>query len=208
MAQTLLELKNVSLGRPDRPLLQDISLHIEDAGLTGIYLPDGDARWSLFQVMTGLTRPTAGEVNLHCGRVGFVPERFFLYADLTVEENVRFVASAFSVPERQIDGRMEGLLSFCHLQDQAKRRAAALSFTGKMFLQLAAFLSVDPDLIILDEATREMPSRERERFWQVLAESCAAEAHPVRAIAFLSHNRDEVGRCHRQIDLGNRKGEF
>ncbi|ABZ83686.1 abc transporter, putative [Heliomicrobium modesticaldum Ice1] len=208
MAMTMLELKNVAIGRPNRPLLQDISFTIESDGLTGIYLPDGDIRWSLFQVMTGLARPLSGEVRLHCRRVGFVPERFFLYGDLTVEENIRFVAGAFSISDQEIEGRISDLLTFCHLEAVRRTRAAALSFTEKMFLQLAAFLSVDPELIILDEATREMPSYDRARFWQVLAESCASQVHPVRSIVFLSHNRDEVGRCHRQIDLGKAKGEL
>ncbi|MZP29692.1 ATP-binding cassette domain-containing protein [Heliobacterium undosum] len=214
MAQTLLELKKVSLGRPgslsrsSRPILEDVFLTIEGDGMTGIYLPDGDVRWSLFQVMTGLSRPLSGEVILHCRRVGFVPERFFLYTDLTVEENIRFVAGAFSVPDPEIDARMDDLLAFCQLEPFRRRRAGVLSFTEKMFLQLAAFLSVDPELIILDEATREMPSRDRERFWQLLAKSCASQDHPVQAVAFLSHNRDEVGRCHRQVDLGKGKGGF
>ncbi|MTV50612.1 ATP-binding cassette domain-containing protein [Heliobacillus mobilis] len=207
MNKTVLEFKKVTIGHPNIPVLRDISLEIKAGSLTGIYLPDGDARWMFFQVAAGLMLPLSGEVLSLVQPIGLVPERFFLYPDLTVEENIQLVAELYTVPEALRAERIDRSIEACYLSEYRKQRAGLLSFTEKMFLQLAASLVTESELILLDEATREMASKDKERFWKVIEGEHAAEGAFLKGIIFLSHNKEEICRCTTQIDLGKRLKE-
>ena len=151
-------------------------------------------------MLCGLVRRAAGD---HCraGRVearhgvrtkfGYVAQRFSLYRDLTVEENIRFFAGACRVPRRGNDGRITRLLAVT--DSKGKRSAPAGSFSGGMrqLLALACALVHEPPLLFLDEPTSGLDPVHRQQMWNLLYDL----SHRGITIFVTTHYMDEAERC-------------
>ena len=160
--------------------LSGVSFSVEAGEMFGLIGPDGAGKTTLIRIITSLIDADAGEASVLGFSVkrepervreiiGYMPQHFSLYQDLTVAENLRFFADLFGVPADERKRRTEELLAFSRLGDFVKRRAGALSGGMKQKLALSCALIHTPRALILDEPTTGVDPVSRRDFWEMLA---------------------------------------
>jgi len=182
--------------------LENVSFEVKSGELFGFIGPDGAGKTTLFRILTTLLRPDSGSASV-LGldvirdfwairtRVGYMPGRFSLYADLSVEENLRFFASVFGTTvERGAD-----LIApiYEQIAPFADRRAGALSGGMKQKLALCCALVHPPELLLLDEPTTGVDAVSRREFWDLLESLRANGLTIVASTPYM----DEASRCER-----------
>lgn len=155
-----------SFGR--RPALDGIDLAIARGEMFALIGPDGAGKTTFFRIVAGLLAPTSGRAVRDDVPFGLVPQRFSLYEDLTVDENLDLRARLYSVPPAEGQARAKDLLSRVGLDRFGARLAGALSGGMKQKLALVAALLTRPALLLLDEPTTGVDPVSRREFWQVL----------------------------------------
>lgn len=159
----------------------DVSLEVERGEVFGLIGPDGAGKTTLFRMLCAILEPTAGtarvagaDIRTEPERVktaiGYVPQAFALWADLTVAENLRFIAETYGLSRATIGERMERLLAFSRLGPFTGRQAEHLSGGMRQKLALAAALIHEPEVLLLDEPTTGVDPVSRREFWQILYE--------------------------------------
>lgn len=190
--------------------LDNVSLSVERGEMFGLIGPDGAGKSTLYRILGTLSRPDAGTARL-CGldtvadcrklrtMIGYMPERFSLYSDLTVAENLRFFASLFGVSP---DANRDLIASvFRQLERFPDRKAGALSGGMKQKLALSCALIHRPEILLLDEPTTGVDAVSRSEFWDMLA---GLRDKGITILVSTSY-MDEATRCHRvaMIDRGH-----
>lgn len=157
--------------------LKGVSLTVPSGELFGIIGPDGAGKTSLFRILTTLLLSDSGTASV-CGldvvrdykeirrRVGYMPGRFSLYQDLTVEENLNFFATVFHTTIEENYGLVKDI--YQQIEPFKKRRAGALSGGMKQKLALSCALIHKPDVLFLDEPTTGVDPVSRKEFWEML----------------------------------------
>ena len=159
--------------------VRGISFAVEQGELFGIIGPDGAGKTTLLRALCTLLLPDDGEILINGMNtrqhvadirqiIGYMPQRFSLYQDLTVEQNLNFFADLFQVPEDERRARLEQLYRFSRLGPFKKRAAGALSGGMKQKLALSCALIHTPDILILDEPTFGVDPVSRQEFWDIL----------------------------------------
>jgi len=159
--------------------VNDVSLVVEEGELFGLIGPDGAGKTTLMRTVATLLIPSSGTVyvqdmdvvhNITAIRriLGYMPQRFSLYQDLSVEQNLQFFADLFQVPDSERKQRLAQLYSFSRLEAFKSRAAGALSGGMKQKLALSCALIHRPDILILDEPTFGVDPLSRQEFWQIL----------------------------------------
>jgi ABC-2 type transport system ATP-binding protein len=151
-----------------RPALRGIDLAIARGEMFALIGPDGAGKTTFFRIVAGLLAPTSGRAVRDDVSFGMVPQRFSLYEDLTVDENLDLRARLYSVPPTEGQARARDLLSRVGLDRFGARLAGALSGGMKQKLALVAALLTRPALLLLDEPTTGVDPVSRREFWQVL----------------------------------------
>jgi ABC-2 type transport system ATP-binding protein len=151
-----------------RPALRGIDLDIARGEMFALIGPDGAGKTTFFRIVAGLLEPTSGRLIRDDVPFGLVPQRFSLYEDLTVDENLALRASLYSVPAAEAGARARDLLARVGLDRFGARLAGALSGGMKQKLALVAALLTRPALLLLDEPTTGVDPVSRREFWQVL----------------------------------------
>ncbi len=198
-----LQLSNLTKRFGDLTAVDRLTLAIPRGELFGLVGSDGAGKTTTLRLLTGVLDPTDGEATvLGCpcrdlepvhSRIGYMSQRFGLYPDLTVLENIRFHADIFDVPKASWTERAERLLAMSGLTPFVKRRAGALSGGMKQKLGLCCALIHTPEVLFLDEPTNGVDPVSRRDFWRILDTLLAEGVTIVVATAYL----DEAGRCHR-----------
>lgn len=184
------------------PAIADASFSVAPGELFGLVGPDGAGKTTLFRILTTLLVPDAGTATVLGGdvvhdlwdiraRVGYMPGRFSLYPDLTVEENLRFFASVFGTSLEA--GRQLIAPIYDQIAPFADRRAAALSGGMKQKLALSCALVHRPELLFLDEPTTGVDAVSRREFWDLLGTLRASGLTIVVSTPYM----DEATRCDR-----------
>jgi ABC-type multidrug transport system ATPase subunit len=157
--------------------LKDVSLNIEPGELFGLTGPDGAGKTSLFRILATLLLPDSGTATV-CGldlvgsfreirrRVGYMPGRFSLYQDLSVEENLHFFATVFGTTPKENYALIRDI--YARLEPFRRRRAGQLSGGMKQKLALCCALIHRPDVLFLDEPTTGVDPVSRMEFWEIL----------------------------------------
>ena len=149
--------------------LRDVSLTIETGEMFALIGPDGAGKTTFFRIVTDLLRPTSGELRKEGHQdFGFVPQRFALYPDLSIDENLALRARLFGLDGRTARRRGHELLERVGLGRFGARLAGNLSGGMKQKLALCAALLTKPDLLLLDEPTTGVDPMSRREFWAML----------------------------------------
>ena len=147
--------------------------------MVGLVGPDGAGKTTAIRLMVGALEPTSGvirvagyelpaQVEKAREHLGYLAQRFSLYGDLTVRENLEFFGEVFEIPEAERKQRSQDLLRFAGLEEFANRPAAALSGGMQKKLGLATALVHRPKVLLLDEPTGGVDPVARQEFWQLL----------------------------------------
>ncbi|MBC8018374.1 MAG: ABC transporter ATP-binding protein, partial [Verrucomicrobia bacterium] len=158
-----------------------LSLDIPAGELFGLIGSDGAGKTTTLRMLAGILDPSAGELTVLGqrfpaaaeqvkGEIGYMSQRFGLYPDLTVAENIAFYADIFGVTGRERRERTERLLAFSGLADFTARQAGRLSGGMKQKLGLCCALIHKPRLLLLDEPTNGVDPVSRRDFWRILRE--------------------------------------
>ena len=188
-----------------RIAVQDLTLSIQAGEIYGLVGPDGAGKTTTLRLFAGALRPTAGAAFIaghdmarqpERGRqvLGYLPQRFSLYQELTVLENLRFFAEVRGIPRRDWLARSMEILRFVDLEPFIHRQAGHLSGGMKQKLGLAVALVHRPRVLLLAEPTTGVDPVTRQDFWQLILR--LAEQENI-AVLVTTPYMDEASRCHR-----------
>lgn len=153
-----------------------VSLEVAPGEIFGLVGPDGAGKTTVIRLLTGILAPTSGSLSVLGAanpeaikhRLGYVPQKFSLYGDLTVMENIRVLGALYGQAPAQIDATAAAVLGFTKLLPFADRLADNLSGGMKQKLALAAGLMHRPEIYFLDEPTTGVDPVSRREFWRML----------------------------------------
>ncbi len=180
----------------DAVAVDGITLSVAPGEIFGLVGPDGAGKTTLMRLLAGILGPTGGDawvaghsVRTEAGEIhreiGYMSQRFGLYPDLSVHENIRFYADLYGVPARTRQERVERLLAFAGLTAFKRRLAGNLSGGMKQKLGLACALVHTPKLLLLDEPTNGVDPVSRRDFWRILHGLLAANVTVFMSTAYL-----------------------
>jgi ABC-2 type transport system ATP-binding protein len=169
-------MEHVTLRYGDLAAVQDVTLRVPAGTILGVIGPSGSGKTSLIRMLTGTLPPTAGELEVlgehprkfrrqTREKLGYMPQHFVLYDELTASENLSFVASLFGLMWPKRGRRVKRLLMLLELWDARKRRARQLSGGMQRRLELACALVHDPVLLFVDEPTAGLDPMLRQKIW-------------------------------------------
>lgn len=181
-----------------------IDLQVPRGQVYGFLGPNGSGKSTTIRMLCGLLLPSAGDIEvlgLHIPqqaellkrRIGYMTQRFSLYEDLSVTENLEFLASVYGLPRAQARARIAVLLQRYRLDELQRRLAGTLSGGQKQRLALAGAVLHEPELLFLDEPTSAVDPQSRRDFWEALFALTEAGT----TILVSTHYMDEAERCHR-----------
>lgn len=215
MAQSfLIELKDVVRREKgaDESVLKGISARVPQGALVALVGADGAGKTTLMRVMAGLLKPQAGSVRIfddevyadrasmaraqsHCG---YMPQKFGLYGDLSVDENMALFADLFSIEGKERRARFDKLLGMTNLTAFTDRPAGKLSGGMKQKLGLASVLLNAPDILLLDEPSVGVDPLSRRELWAILDEAVKTDG---MTVVVATTYMDEAALCDRVLIL-------
>jgi ABC-type multidrug transport system ATPase subunit len=190
MTAPVLEIQSVSKTYRTKAVLRDLSLQLFPGEIYGLFGSNGSGKSTLLRIAAGALRPTAGSVRVR-GTTGYVAQKFSLYPDLTVEENLAFFARCYDVTAAEARARVDRTVDRVGLSPYRTHRADELSHGWRQRLSLAAALTHSPALLLLDEATAGLDPGARASLWRLLSDFAAGGG----AILLATHFADEGERC-------------
>ncbi|MBL8307125.1 MAG: ABC transporter ATP-binding protein [Rubrivivax sp.] len=185
-----------------RRVVDNVAIQVRRGEICGFLGPNGSGKTTTIRMLCGLLEPDAGEgqclghdlrtdARRIKRRVGYMTQRFGLYEDLSLQENLDFVARAYGMPRRR--AVVQATLERLGLVERRKQLAGSLSGGWKQRLALAACMLHEPELLLLDEPTAGVDPKARRDFWQQI-HLLAAEG---LTVLVSTHYMDEAERCHR-----------
>lgn len=197
-----IEVNNISKHYGKVKALQNVSFSVEEGEIFGLIGPDGAGKTSMYRILCSLLLPNEGSASV-CGydvvngmkevrkRVGYMPGRFSLYQDLTVEENLKFFATLFNTTVEENYDSIKAIYS--QIERFKNRRAGALSGGMKQKLALCCALVHKPQVLFLDEPTTGVDPVSRKEFWEILAHLKERNITIIASTPYI----DEVQKCER-----------
>lgn len=216
MTEIVIETRGLTKYFGDYCAVNNLDLSIRRGAIYGFLGPNGCGKSTTMRLLTGLLTPCAGEVRVLGNelpqqaealrrKIGYMTQKFSLYDNLSVMENLQFVAQIYGLTKRQSQQRIAQLLALYHLEDKQKVRAGALSGGQKQRLALAAATLHEPPLLLLDEPTSAVDPENRREFWERLFDLSDAGT----TILVSTHYMDEAERCHGLaiLELGQKRAD-
>jgi ABC-2 type transport system ATP-binding protein len=181
-----------------------VDLSVPKAHVYGFLGPNGSGKTTTIRMLCGLMTPSEGEIEV-LGlklpkqaeelrrRIGYMTQKFSLFDDLTVRENLEFLAAVQDIPRAKANARIDELVDRYHFADRQQQLAGTMSGGQKQRLALAGAVIHGPELLFLDEPTSAVDPESRRDFWEKLFEL----ADQGTTILVSTHYMDEAERCHR-----------
>jgi ABC-2 type transport system ATP-binding protein len=202
MSESVIALDCLTKNFGDVPAVRDLTLTIEPGTIFGFLGANGAGKTTTIRMLCGLTHPTTGRATIGGydvwkdrqvvrAQFGYVAQRFSLYPDLTVEENLRFFGGACRVPATELETRIGRLLQLTDLEQKRDTPAGSLSGGMRQLLALGCALIHDPSLLFLDEPTSGLDPVHRQQIWNLLYDL----SHEGKTIFVTTHYMDEAERC-------------
>ncbi|EOA6545850.1 ABC transporter ATP-binding protein [Vibrio vulnificus] len=204
MVEYAIQAQNVVKKFDDFTAIDNITLNVPKGSIYGFLGPNGCGKSTTIRVLTGLLSPSEGNVDV-LGleipkeseklrlKIGYMTQKFSLYDDLTVEENLQFIGQIFGMDKKTLTQRINEQLATYGLDQRRKQRVSGMSGGQKQRLSLAAATMHKPELLFLDEPTSAVDPENRREFWEQLFDLCDQGT----TILVTTHYMDEAERCHR-----------
>jgi ABC-2 type transport system ATP-binding protein len=184
--------------------VDDVSLTVARGEIFGFLGPNGAGKSTTIRILCGLLSPTSGRASVNGfdvarepervkRSIGYMSQRFSLYDDLTVEENIDFFAGVYGVARDRLEERKEFALKMARIEDRRSDMTRLLSGGYKQRLALGCAILHEPPVVFLDEPTSGVDPIARRAFWALIGQMAAAGA----TVFVTTHYMDEAEYCHR-----------
>lgn len=202
--QNAIEIRNLTKRFGDFTAVDNISFNVRNGEIFGFLGANGAGKTTAMRILCGLSRPSGGEGTV-AGydirneqekikkNIGYMSQKFSLYPDLTVGENIRLFGGIYGLNDRQIREKTEEMLSMLDLRQERDKYAGALPLGWKQKLSFCIALIHDPRIIFLDEPTGGVDPETRRRFWELIYDT----AEKGTTIFVTTHYMDEAEYCDR-----------
>jgi ABC-2 type transport system ATP-binding protein len=198
------EVKNLTVQFGDFKAVNDISFKVSRGEIFGFLGANGAGKTTTIRVLCGLLEPTAGDVrvaglgfedggNAIKSKVGYMSQKLTIYQDMSVAENMSFIASLRKMEEAKFLARKKELFDFIHFKHDEKALVKELPGGLKQEVSLAAAMLHDPEIVFLDEPTAGVAPASRNRFWSLIRRVAAAG----KTVFVTTHYMDEAEQCGR-----------
>ena len=190
----------------DFTAVNGIQFEVNRGEIFGFLGPNGSGKTTTIRMMLGLMRPTSGSVEVLGMKVngendkirplvGYMSQRFSLYNDLTVEQNLHFYGGAYGLPGHELEARIQEALRLAGLEDRRNAKTRELSGGWRQRLALSAAILHRPAVLFLDEPTAGVDPLSRRAFWDLLYQLCADGV----TVFITTHYMDEAEHCHHLV---------
>ena len=201
MTAPAIDVRGLGKSFDGKPAVRDVSLRVDRGQIYGFLGPNGSGKTTTIRMLCGLLTPDSGsgtclgfdiigQAPQIKRRVGYMTQRFSFYEDLSVRENLDFVARMYGLPQRK--QRVDQSLERLGLAARQTQLAGTLSGGWKQRLALAACVLHEPELLLLDEPTAGVDPKARREFWDEIHALAAAGI----TVLVSTHYMDEAERCH------------
>ncbi len=202
MSDLAIDVEGITKSFGDKTVVDGLAMQVKRGEIYGFLGPNGSGKTTFLRILCGLLKPDSGsgtclgydvlsqsdDIKRH---VGYMTQRFSLYEDLSIAENLRFVADLYEI--KHAADKVKQMLATLGLEGRGAQLAGTLSGGWKQRLALAACLIHEPELLLLDEPTAGVDPKARRDFWEEI-HRLAAEG---LTVLVTTHYMDEAERCHR-----------
>ncbi|RJE47854.1 MULTISPECIES: ABC transporter ATP-binding protein [unclassified Dehalobacter] len=196
----------------DFTAVDNVSLQVGRGEIFGFLGPNGAGKSTTIRMLCGILEPTGGsaavlgydlrkEAEKIKQNIGYMSQRFSLYDDLTVKENLKFYAGLYGIPRKNLSGRMDEMIAMADLTGRENELAGNLSGGWKQRLALGCAIIAKPPLLFLDEPTSGVSPTSRRRFFQIIKKM----TNEGTTVMVTTHFMDEAERCHRAAFISGGK---
>jgi len=204
MSDYVIQATKLSRNFGDLKAIQELDLKVEKGSIYGFLGPNGCGKTTVIRLLTGLLTPSSGMITV-LGfslprdakklrrQIGYMTQKFSLYDDLSVKQNLEFIAKIYGLSVRKRKTRVEELLSIYGLDKRQHQLAGQMSGGQRQRLALSAATLHKPELLFLDEPTSAVDPENRREFWEQLFDL----SDQGTSILVSTHYMDEAERCHK-----------
>jgi len=202
--QKIIEVENLTKKFGDFTAVKSISFHVNKGEIFGFLGANGAGKTTAMKMLIGISNPTSGNAivagynvqtqsELVKKSIGYMSQKFSLYDDLTVQENITFFGGIYGLSKNQIKSKTETLIDNLQLGNITKTKVGDLPLGWKQKLAFSVALLHEPKIVFLDEPTGGVDPITRRQFWELIY----AEAHKGTTIFVTTHYMDEAEYCNR-----------